>query len=176
MRALLLVLLFAALPASAEVFRCITPEGKTLYSDSPCARGSRSTNITSSVGGCVTDECLAERERVSAAARDRLKAEKEALAAMTAERRKAEADALAERVKLAELRRLTAIDESLAAEMQAAAQLDLTYPIYPWYPVLSCKGPCGPKAHRHPFAPMHPKLEHRRERPVSLRDFERRPR
>jgi hypothetical protein len=178
MRALLLGLAFAALPASADVFRCVTPEGKTLYSDAPCPRGSHSSNITSSVGECTTDECLAERERVSAAARERLKAEKEALAAMTAERRKAEADALAERVKLAELHRLTAIDERLAAEMQAAAQSDLTYPVYPypWYPVLPCKGPCGVQLPGHRFPSMHPKRDHRREPSVSFRDFERRPR
>ena len=175
MRALLLALVFASLPASAEVFRCITSEGRTLYSDSPCPPGSRSANISSHVGECATVECLAERERVSAAAWDRLKEEKEALAAMTAQRRKAEADALAERVKLAELRHLTALDERLAAEAEAAAHPDLSYsyPIYPWYPVLPCKGPCGISIPGHPFPPMHPKRDHRREPSVSLRDFER---
>ena len=170
MRIVLLIFALAACSAQAEVFRCLTPEGKTLYSDSPCPHGSAAAEISSHVGACTDEQCQAERDRRAAAAQERLQREKEALATMTAERRKADADALAERVKLEELRRLTAIDERLAAEAEAAAaQSSAYYPVYPWYPVAPCVGPCG----RPPIKPR-PPADHRpvrpREPPVSLRD------
>jgi Domain of unknown function (DUF4124) len=169
MRVLLLVFALAAGCAQAEVFRCLTPEGKTLYSDSPCPRGSAAAEISRHVGECTDEQCQAERERQALAAQERLQRDKEALATMTAERRKAEADALAERIKLEELRRQAAIEERLAAEAEAAAQPGAYYPVYPWYPVTPCIGPCA----RPPVKPRptdHRRPERPRERPLSLRD------
>jgi hypothetical protein len=174
MRVLLLILGLTACSAQAEVFRCITPEGKTLYSDSPCPRGSKAADISSTVGACADPECEAERERRTAAAQERLRQEKEALATMTAERRKAEADALAERVKLEELRRLTAIDARLAAEAEAAAQPGVAYPYYPWYPVAPCVGPCA-RPPIKPFPPDHHRPARPREPSASLRDYNQKP-
>jgi hypothetical protein len=169
MRVLLLIFALAAGCAQAEVFRCLTPEGKTLYSDSPCPRGSTAADISTHVGECTGEQCQAERERRALAAQERLQREKEALATMTAERRKAEADALAERIKLEELRRLTAIDERLAAEAEAAAQPGAYYPVYPWYPVAPCVGPCA-RPPLTPRPPGHHRPDRPREPPVSLRD------
>lgn len=174
MRVLLIILGLAACSAQAEVFRCITPEGKALYSDTPCPRGSKAADISTNVGACADAQCREELERRSAAAQERLRREKEVLATMTAERRKAEAEALAERIRLEELRRLTAIDERLAAEAEAAAQPGAFYPAYPWYPVAPCVGPCA-RPPITPRPPLHQRPDRRRERPVSLRDFEPKP-
>src|SRR5262245_50628664 len=110
MRVLVLLLAISAGCAQAEVFRCVTPEGRTLYSDSPCPRGSAVTDISEHIGQCADEQCQAERERRAADAAVRLERDKQTLATMTAERRKAEADALAERIRLEELRRITAVD------------------------------------------------------------------
>jgi hypothetical protein len=169
MRFFMLILAACAGYAQAEVFRCLTPEGRTLYSDSPCPRGSATTNISTRIDECSDAQCQAERERRALTAQERLQREKEALATMSTERRKAEADALAERIKLEELRRLSAIDERLAAEAEAAAQPSAYFPVYPWYPVAPCVGPCArppvrprPPAHHQPDRPL--------ERPLSFRD------
>ena len=172
MRVLVLFLAICASWAQAEVFRCVTPEGRTLYSDSPCPRGSTTTDISEHLGVCLDAQCEAERERRVAAAAERLQRDKEALAALTAQRRRAEADALAERIKLEELRRLSAIDARLAAEAEAAAAADpnLYFPVYPWYPVAPCVGPCvRPPIHK-PRPPVHQRPERHVERPLSLRD------
>jgi hypothetical protein len=174
MRVLLLILGLAACSVQAEVFRCITPEGKTLYSDSACPPGSKAADISTDVGACADAQCREELERRTAAAQERLRQEKEALTAMTAERRKGEAEALAQRVKLEELRRLTAIDERLAAEAEAAAQPGVSYPAYPWYPVAPCVGPCA-RPPIKPRPPIHQRPDRPREPPVSLRDFDPKP-
>ncbi len=169
MRVLVLIFAVSAGSAQAEVFRCLTPEGKTLYSDSACPHGSTATNISTHVGECADEPCQSERERRTLAAQEHLRREKEVLATMTAERHKAEADALAERMKLEELRRLTAIDERLAAEAEAAAQPRAYYPVYPWYPVGPCVGPCA-RPPIKPRPPLHHRPDRPREPPVSLRD------
>jgi hypothetical protein len=171
MRTFLFLIALVACSAHAEVFRCLTAEGKTLYSDSPCPHGSTTTNISSHVGECADEQCQAEREQRAAVAQERLQREKEALATMTAERRKAEADALAEQIKLEELRRLTAIDEHLAAEAEAAAQPNIYYPVYPWYPVQPCIGPCGAHPPVRPRPPGHHRPDRPREGPLSLRNY-----
>lgn len=176
MRPLLLLVLVTAWPASAEIFRCTTPEGKTLYSDAPCPRGSKVVEISNEVGACTDAQCQAERDRVAAAARDRLKEDQANLAAMTESRHKAEAAALAERVKLEELRRLSAIDEQLSAELEASAYPAYPGLAYPWYPALPCTPPCGGRHHARPHPRPGQGAAHRREPAVSLRDFEKTPR
>jgi len=170
MRVLVLLIAIAAGWAQAEVFRCVTPEGRTLYSDSPCPQGSAATDISQRITECADAQCEAERERRAAAAAERLQRDKEALAGMTAERRRAEADALAERIKLAELHRLTAIDARLAAETEAAAEPNLYFPVYPWYPATPCVGPCARPPIHKPRPPVHQPAERRIERPLSFRD------
>jgi hypothetical protein len=169
MRALLLLLAAAAGSAEAQVFRCVTPDGRTLYSDSACPSGSKGAEISTHIGECSDEQCRAERERRTLAAQEQLQRDREALATMTEQRRKAEADALAERIRLEELRRLTAIDQRLAAEAEAAAQPTTFWPVSPWFPATPCVGPCA----RPPIKP-HPPGHHRpvrpREPPVSLRD------
>lgn len=169
MRVLLFFLAVSAGCAQAQVFRCVTPEGGTLYSDSACPRGSSVTDISRHVGECADEQCLVERERRLAAAQERLQRDKELLATMTAQRRQAEADALADQIRLAELRRLAAADERFAAEAEAAAQQTTYLPAYPWFPVDGCGGRCT----RPPFKPrppMHGRPGHWREPPLSLRD------
>jgi Domain of unknown function (DUF4124) len=169
MRVLLLFFALAAGCAQADVFRCLTPEGKTLYSDSPCPRDSTGTDISTAVGECTDEQCQVERQRDALAAQERLQREKETLVTMTAERRKAEADVLAERIRLEELRRQAAIDERLAAEVEATAQPGAYYPVYPWYPVTPCVGPCA-RPPVKPRPPGHHRPERPREPPLSLRD------
>jgi hypothetical protein len=170
MRVLLLLFAISAGCAQAEVFRCLTPEGRTLYSDAPCPRGSAATDISRHIGECVDEQCVAEREHRADAAAERLQRDREALAAMTAERRKAEADALAERIKLAELSRLTAINARLAAEAEAAAEPSIFYPVNPWFPVAPCAGPCARPPIHKPRPPAHQRPERPFERPLSFRD------
>lgn len=170
MRALLLLLAAAAAGSTeAQVFRCVTPDGRTLYSDSACPSGSKGADISTHVGECSDEPCRAERERRTLAAQEQLQRDREALATMTEQRRKAEADALAERIRLEELRRLTAIDQRLAAEAEAAAQPSTFWPVYPWFPATPCVGPCArPPIKPHP--PGHQRPVRPREPPVSLRD------
>jgi hypothetical protein len=162
MRILLLLLAVAAGSAEAQVFRCVTAEGRTLYSDSACPSGSKGTDISTHVGECTDEQCRTERERRTLAAQEQLLRDREALATMTDQRRKAEADALEE------LRRLTAIDARLAAEAEAAAQPYTSWPVYPWFPAAPCVGPCA----RPPIKPDPPRDHPVRPRqpPVSLRD------
>lgn len=171
MRALLLLLLLAGTAGSAEaqVFRCLTADGRTLYSDSPCPSGSAATDISTSIGECTDEQCRAERERRALAAQARLQRDREALATMTEQRRKAEAEVLAERIRFEEVRRLAAIEARLAAEAEAAAQPSAFWPVFPWFPATPCVGPCA----RPPIKP-HPPSGHRPvrppERPLSFRD------
>lgn len=137
----------------AEVFRCITAGGKTLYSDSPCPRDAQTVNISAMIGVCDNDACRADQDERAAAAIARLRAEQQALATLTEQRRQAEAYALEERIRLEELRRLTAVNQRLAADAQFSDQYGPSYPVYPWYPVIArpcvhCIHPRPPLTHK----------------------------
>ena len=137
----------------AEVFRCTIEGGKTLYSDSPCPRGAQTVNISAQIGVCDNDACRADQDGRAAAAIARLRAEQQALATLTEQRRQAEVHALEERIRLEEFRRLTAINQKLAADAQSNDQYGPSYPVHPWYPVIArrcvhCIHPRPPLTHK----------------------------
>lgn len=159
---------FAAAPAltQAEVFRCTTPEGATLYSDAPCPRGAKSANISTQVGECDSEACLAQREERATAARRRLSEEKATLAALTEQRLRAEALELEARIRQQELRRMAGAEEDMAAAARLSDRWWLQAPLYPWWPAARPCRHCGQ---------LRPAGAHDRgrpsERPLSLRDF-----
>ena len=139
------VLTFAALAvlstaASADVFRCIGPDGKTLYSDSPCPHDAvQKSNITDAVGACNTAECESKRQQTVNDARDRLRAEKTELAEMTQKRMERE------RASFEEQRWRQAVESQMAAsanQAALAAENPMYYPVYPGYPIVPAGRPC----------------------------------
>lgn len=152
------VAVLAALPigASADVYRCVGTDGKTLYSDSPCPRGAtQKFNITTAVGACSTAECEAKRQQEANDARERLRAQKEELAEFADKRRRSEIEALRERAELEELRWRLSVDARLAAaadEAANAAAYPLYYPVYPYAPGIR---PCGQRCLNHRPRPPH---------------------
>jgi hypothetical protein len=120
-----------ALPAvaAADIYRCVSPEGLTTYSDSPCpGSAAMSANVTELIGLCESEECAAQRDQAHAAAVARLETEKAMVQQMQAHRLQAEALDLDRRVRLEELRRLTEFD---------AAQREMSSGIYyPGYPLV----------------------------------------
>lgn len=138
-------------PARADIFRCVAPDGNTLYSDAPCPRGAtKGSNITTAVGACSTVECIAQREQSAADARERLRADQEQLAIFADKRRRDDIEAAKERARLDELLWRQSAEARLAVATNEAAYAGpypLYYPIYPVYPVVR---PCGwrcPKVH-----------------------------
>ncbi len=164
-----------ALPAAAaaDVYRCVSPEGSTTYTDSPCPGSAKSANVTELIGACTSAECQARREQARAAAAARLQEEKAMVRQMQEQRLKAEALDLDRRVRLETLRQLSALD---AAQRDVSS--DLYYSDYPVYPAYGygfgrrfdrpgCKGMhCGPFPGRPPFG-RHPR-PHRGEPSVSV--------
>ncbi|HZP94430.1 MAG TPA: DUF4124 domain-containing protein [Burkholderiales bacterium] len=142
--ALGLFLALAAGPASAEVYRCVGPGGRTLYSDAPCPHGSVSAReISQQVGACVTDTCAAKREAQTDAALRKLQQDKTELARM---------QELRVRQEEAWLKATAAQREAEAAAARYAPQEDSYGAFYPlwWFPqpFFSCR--------RHHFAPNNP--------------------
>lgn len=136
----MIVAALAALPmcASADVYRCVGPDGKTLYGDSPCPSGAaEKANITTAVGACTTVECETKRQQETNDARDRLRAQKEELAELADKRRRSEIET--ERAMLEELRWRQSVDGKLATAADDAAY-PLYYPTYPYGPGIR---PCG---------------------------------
>jgi hypothetical protein len=120
-----------ALPAAAaaDIYRCVSPEGSTTYSDSPCpGSAAQSANVTELIGACSTAECQARREQARAAAAARLQEEKAMVRQMQEHRLQAEALDLDRRVRLETLRQLSALD---AAQRDVSS--DVYYPTYPLY-------------------------------------------
>lgn len=139
-------------PAWGDIFRCLAPDGKTLYSDAPCPRGAvRSSNITTAVGACSTLECTAQREQAAESARERLRSEQQLLANLTDKRLRAEIDAATERARLNELVWRQSVETRVATaadETAYGAGYPLYYPLYPAYPAVK---PCGWRCARlHP--------------------------
>ena len=135
--AILVGLIALASAARADIYRCVDADGNTLYSDTPCARGTKSkANITESVGACTTAQCEEQRRRQSDEARQRLRAEKEELNDAATRRR--QADAAYERERTEQLYR-KALEDRLAAMADQAVQgsnnLYYEYPGYPVYPI-----------------------------------------
>jgi len=134
---------FAALctAAQADVFRCVGPDGKTLYSDSPCPQDAvKKSNITGAVGACNTAECESKRQQAVNEARERLRAEKSELADMTQKRMERE------RAAFEEQRWRQAIDSQIAASADQAAMAAGNPIYYPAYPVAAAGWPCrGPR-------------------------------
>jgi|SRR6185503_14541173 len=82
--------LLANFSANAGVMRCTDTNGTTLYTDSTCPAGMRTSYLASFPQVCSTEECQRRRERELEEANVRVRAEKEQLAAYAAERRKRE--------------------------------------------------------------------------------------
>jgi len=165
-----------ALPAAAaaDIYRCVSPEGSTTYSDSPCpGSAARSANVTELTGACTSTECQARREQARAAAAARVQEEKAMVRQMQEHRLQAEALDLDRRVRLETLRQLSALD---AAQRDVSS--DAYYPAYPVFPGYGygfgrgferpgCKGmQCGPFPGPRPSG-RHSR-SHRGEPPVSL--------
>jgi uncharacterized protein DUF4124 len=166
MRALRLsVLTFATLAAlctaaRADVFRCVGPDGKTLYSDSPCPQEAvKKSNITDAVGACNTAECESKRQQAVNEARERLRAEKSELADMTQKRMERE------RAAFEEQRWRQAIESQIAASADQAAMAAGNPIYYPAYPIGAAAWPCrgtrcvppGQRPDRgNPANPAHP--------------------
>ena len=138
--------------ASADVYRCVGTDGKTLYSDSPCPLGAtQKSNITTEVGACNTAECGAKRQQEAYDAHEQLRAQKEELAELTDRRRRYELAAERERVTLEELRWRASVDARLAAAEEAATY-PLYYPVYPYAPGIR---PCGQRCNHLSPRPHH---------------------
>ena len=159
------ILSFAALvvlstAVQADVFRCVGPDGKTLYSDSPCPHDTvRKSNITDAVGACSTAECESKRQQTLNEARERLRAEKTELADMTQKRLERE------RAAFEEQRWRQAVESQMAANANQAAQAvgnPIYYPLYPGYPIVPGGRPCRgdrclpPDRRAHPGGPGNP--------------------
>ena len=153
MRLALAALALLSPAAQADIYRCVDAQGKTLYSDSPCARDSKSTsNITENVGVCASAQCEEVRRQQLEDARQRARSDKEELADMMNRRRQADADY--ERARQAELSYRRAIEERLAAMADQAAQSanNPYYYDYGWYPVYPVVGrPCGRTCNARPL-------------------------
>lgn len=121
-----LFLALAAGPAAAEVYRCVGPGGRTLYSDSPCPHGSVSAReISQEVGACVTDACAAKREAQTDAALRKLREDKTELARM---------QELRVRQEEAWLKATAAQREAEATAARYAPQEDTYGAVYPlWF-------------------------------------------
>jgi hypothetical protein len=136
------VLFFTALGAlstgaQADVFRCVGPDGKTLYSDSPCPHDAvRKSNITGAVGACNTAECESKRQQSVNDARERMSAEKTELAEMTQKRMERE------RQSFEEQRWRQAVESQMAASADQAAQATENPIYYPTYPIAASGWPC----------------------------------
>jgi hypothetical protein len=141
-----LLVVLALIPwsaARADIFRCLAPDGKTLYSDAPCPRGAlRSSNITTAVGACSSSECTAQREQAAGYARERLRSEQELLADLTDRRLRAELDAAAKRAHTDDLMRQQWIEARLATAADETAYA-AGYPSSYLYPVYPAVRPCG---------------------------------
>ena len=126
-----------ALPASADVFRCVGADGRTLYSDSPCSRDAVQTaNITDEVGACSTSACESKRQQTENDARARLRADKADLADMAQKRMERE------RASFEEQRWQQEMESQIAARANDAALLANPPYYYSAYPVGIAGRPC----------------------------------
>src|SRR5215475_3027320 len=102
--------------AGADIYRCTTADGKTLYADAPCPRGAlQGANITSDVGACTDDACTLKRQQAASEAWARLRVEQDQLAQLADRRRRDDIES--ERARLdAQLQR-----QSIDARLTAAA-------------------------------------------------------
>jgi hypothetical protein len=168
----LLLVIFTAIPcgpARADIFRCVAPDGKTLYSDAPCPRGAvRSSNITSAVDACSTAECIAQREQAAEYAREQLRSEQELLASRIEKRQSDELEAAREQARLDELawRRSP---PAPADESTYAGGYPIYYPYYPTYPVYTTIRACGWRCAGLRRARAHSGASSKRSRGTALR-------
>lgn len=143
--ALAMLLALVAAPwgtARADIYRCTTADGKTLYADAPCPRGAvHGANITSAVGACTDDACTLKREQAAAQAWARLRAEQDHLAQLSDRRRRDDIEN--ERARLdAQLSRQS-VDARLAAATSEPSYGVGYAPYFPVYSVYPAIRPCG---------------------------------
>jgi hypothetical protein len=129
--------------ARADIYRCTTADGRTLYADAPCPRGAvHGANITSAVGACTDEACALQREEAASQARARLRVEQDQLAQFADRRRRDEIAAENERARLEALKWRQSTDARLAvsADPGYAATYAPYYPIWPVYPMVRACG------------------------------------
>ena len=162
-----------------EIYRCISPEGDTTYSDSRCPKSSAmSADVTEAVGACTTAACEAQHQRAWTAAQERLRADQAALAQMQEQRLKTEQLYMEQRFRSEQLRRMSSLEEQ-----QQAALGGVYWPTYPLSPSSGYwlrdgrgwdrpgwdRPGCGPNCGVRPFPFAHgAKARFRGERPVKL--------
>src|SRR5215468_9051085 len=136
---------FSAAPwggARADIYRCTTADGKTLYADAPCPRGAlHGVNITSNVGACTDDACALKREQAASEARARLRVEQDELTQLADRRRRDEVEN--ERARLEAQLQRQSLDARLAATTSEPGYGVGYAPYYPIYPVYPAPRPCG---------------------------------
>lgn len=137
-----------AAAASADIYRCVMADGKTVYSDEKCdGATAAAANITDSLAVCSTDQCRAELARDRGEALERLQQEKAALAQLHDARLKREALDAEAAQRDAQLKRLALLEGQLTESRDGGVY----YPAYAnWH---RCYPNCGGKApgvHPHP--------------------------
>jgi hypothetical protein len=151
-----------AMPALADIYRCVLSDGSTSYSDSQCPSTSALVaNITEELQVCTTTACKAGEDATHAEAIERLRQDKAALAQMQEMRLQKEA----REVDQAQLRRLDLLEARLADERLSGGG-GVYFPAYGGFAWDTagrpgCRPHCGAKppggkahSHRHPhFVP-----------------------
>jgi len=143
--ALAMLLVLVAAPwgmARADIYRCTTADGRTLYADAPCPRGAvHGANITSAVGACADDACALKREQAASQAWARLRSEQDQLAQLSDRRRRDEVEN--ERARLEAQLWRQSMDARLAAATSEPSYGVGYAPYFPVYPVNPVARPCG---------------------------------
>jgi hypothetical protein len=85
--------LLAHSTAYAEVYRCVAANGRTLFTDSPCPKGMRTTDVTRAPRPCTTPACIEQAREQQAQLEQQLAAASQ----------------------LAELRRIQELEQEVAA-------------------------------------------------------------
>lgn len=140
-------------PALADVFRCVAPEGDVTYADTACNEDSiLSANVTELVRTCDTTECEAALQRSREEANVRLREERAALVQMQEMRLRAEAHELDRRLKVAQIEQL--LDDTPPAAVGGGVY----YPAYPLYPGVEGRrgNHSGAGGHHKPHQPRGP--------------------
>ena len=118
--------------AHADIFRCVDQDGKTLFSDSPCPQGMRTTDVTSDPPVCAKEEC----------------AQREGLRREDAERQRELEDRFAASRRIESLEREIENLRSAQSTPAQSAPIEevVEQPIYPTYIIPLVRGGCNGRA------------------------------
>lgn len=139
-----------AAAASADIYRCVMPDGSTSYSDEKCdGEAAVSANITATLPICTTDQCRDEEARDRGEAIERLKQEKAALAQLEEARLRRQAQEADAEQREMQIKRLALLDAQLSAAQEASG--GVYFPAYgQWQRCQPHCGGKGPGVHPHP--------------------------